>query len=49
MQYLISREIMNCSKFKMVKYHNQEYQKDISLSIEEVSAHFDVEPVEGRM
>lgn len=33
--------------FEMIKYHNQSYPTNIPLRIEEVTAHFDTEKVEG--
>ncbi len=35
--------------FEMIKYHSQEYPKEIPLRLEEIAAHFDVTGIKGRL
>ena len=37
------------TSFEMIKYHGQEYPADVPLRIEEISAHFDITSVGGRL
>ena len=37
------------TSFEMVKYHGQEYPKEIPLRIEEIAAHFDVKSIGGTL
>lgn len=35
--------------FEMIKYHGQEYPKDVSLRIEEIADYFDITNVRGQL